>query len=387
MGNPMTILWIVPMTIDENPLYCVKNEYAKAIKKQGYYISTIVGFNKYRPFLDGFSNVKYYKIRKLNFLYKIIYHFVLQIETIRSNVDVIIFGINAAHLIPIAKLGMSLHKRKILVLDVRTVPVDVKPSLKGIIQLLRYKLAIKIADKFCNGITTITPLLAETIRPKLRRLKNKIGYFSTGVNFELFNPENAVSLKDKLGLSGKFVLIYHGTLSPNRGLQNVVKAVANLRNEIKNLVFLLVGDGEAKSQILRLSKSLNISDRIIVTGQVPYNQVPSYIKSSDLGILPLPNIEWWNVSSPIKLKEYLAMQLPVIATDIPAHRNVIKHTGGAILIPDNSVDTISSAIKNFYQSRILQYDMRSRNQLEKIISYKTETKKLLKFLEKLKCTQ
>ena len=49
----------------------------------------------------------------------------------------------------------------------------------------------------------------------------------------------ALLIRDKLGLNDKFVILYHGDLSPNRGIQNVVAAVALSIAKIPDLVVLL----------------------------------------------------------------------------------------------------------------------------------------------------
>jgi glycosyltransferase involved in cell wall biosynthesis len=141
---------------------------------------------------------------------------------------------------------------------------------------------------------------------------------------------------------------------------------------------MVIGTGTGLSELKKITRKLGLEKNVIFTGGVPFSTIPNYIKTADIGIIPLPAIDWWNVSSPIKLKEYLAMQLPVIATDIPAHRFVVEKTGGATLIEDNSPQNIAQAIIGFYQHRKTTYPMKTREALSKIISFKSQA---IRFIE------
>ena len=225
-------------------------------------------------------------------------------------------------------------------------------------------------------------MLGNTLKGKLRKLKN-IGYFQTGVNFRMFDPVKSNSLRTSLGLKGRFIVFYHGVLSPNRGLQNSVKAIHFCKQKIPNILFMIVGTGSAEKELVNITKELDLEENVLFTGGVPFNEIPNYITTADVGIIPLPGIDWWNVSSPIKLKEYLAMQLPVIATDITAHRLVIKKTGGATLIENNEPKNIAEAILAFHENRDTTYPVKKREELYDIISFNSQAIRLIDYIHSL----
>jgi glycosyltransferase involved in cell wall biosynthesis len=70
-----------------------------------------------------------------------------------------------------------------------------------------------------------------------------------------------------------------------------------------------------------------------------------------VGILPFQDWHGWNVSSPIKLFEYLACGKPVVVTDIPAHRNVLKDAEFAFWARQSSPEHIAGAIRQAYERR------------------------------------
>ena len=388
----MKILWLNPLNVTKNLssisqkdfMVSKNNEIARSIKLIGHDIAGVFCFIKEKAEMNGFSNAIYFQLRKPRWLYVLLYHLKMLTFAINHKYDVILFGVHSSHLIFFLRLFFSLKSHKsTLVLDIRSVPVDLKKDIRSRIELFRYYSSLKLADYFCDGITCITPMLGDTLKPKLKKLKEKLGYFQTGVNFKIFDPSNSLSLKKVLNLDHKFILLYHGVLSPNRGLQDVIRAVALCKSNIPNILFMIVGTGAGELELMQMTKELKLEKNILFTGAVSIEQIPGFIKSADVGIIPLPAIEWWNVSSPIKLKEYLAMQLPVIATDIPAHRLVVEKAGGATLIKSNEAEYIAKAILDFYNYRKTIFPMKPRKDLFDLISFKSQSLKFIEYVSKI----
>ena len=360
------------------------NEIARSFREIGHKIKAVVSLNNQPINMDGFSDVCFFRTLKLGWIDKFLYHIKMLYVALNDEYDIALFSVHSSHLIPFLKIGsMTRGRRPFLVLDIRTVPVDLVNNFRSRFELFRYNFSVKIADLFCDGITCITPMLGATLEPKLKKFRKKIGYFQTGVNFNLFDPSKSLSLKSSLGIENKFIVFYHGVLSPNRGLQNVIKAIDICRETISNILFMIVGNGKAEPELKSITKELDLLENVKFTGGIPFEIIPSYIATADVGIIPLPAIDWWNVSSPIKLKEYLAMQLPVIATDIPAHRHVVENTGGATLIKDNEPQNIAQAVLAFYKSRRTTYPMKTRKDLYGLISFNSQALKFIEYVNKL----
>ena len=95
----------------------------------------------------------------------------------------------------------------------------------------------------------------------------------------------------------------------------------------------MVGDGNHRSSLEKLSRELGIQNAVIFTGKVPYFDVPLFIAASDICLCPVPPLSIYLVSSPTKLFEYMVMKKPVIANEeIPEQKEVIKESNGGILV-------------------------------------------------------
>jgi glycosyltransferase involved in cell wall biosynthesis len=247
----------------------------------------------------------------------------------------------------LAKAGLIRTK---FVLDIRSCPVDLTGARYSVSRG-RYELAIRCAKLFYDGITVITELYQQDVSSRFGINKERIGVWSSGVAADLFDPAGVDKLcvegiKSRLGVYDRTVIMYHGVLSAFRGLQDAVKALALLRAEgHDNAALVFVGDGPAIAEIRSLAKEHGLSDVVKLVDSVPHEEVPSWVAACDAGMLPFPRSKWWEMSSPLKLLEYLAMEKPVVLTDLPAHRAVMGDAKCAFYLEDSSPVTVARGIR------------------------------------------
>ncbi len=140
--------------------------------------------------------------------------------------------------------------------------------------------------------------------------KEKVNAISDGVDNTLFTPpssahrkENA-ELKEKLGIRGR-IAFYHGKIAKMYSLSQLVYALKATSKKIPDLHLLLVGDGDDVHRIKELAKNLNIENRIVITGALPHEEIPRYVRLADVCILPFN-------SGALKIWEWCACGRPII---------------------------------------------------------------------------
>lgn len=244
------------------------------------------------------------------------------------------------------------------VLDVRSTPVETI-GLRGFLQRFWFSVSVVTAKKLFDGITIITPLMKEEICNNFDINPDDVGVWTSGVSDSLFDPEISVpeglKLKRQLGLSGKFVVLYHGVFSATRGLTETIEATRILRQRHPNIVLFLLGTGPFISALRTLILACDLKDNVLVHNPVDQSEVPQFIGMCDVCIAPLPHHAYWRFQCPLKLLESLAMEKVVVASDIPAHRLVIGDKRCGIYI--SSVNPIEIV-------RSLEYAFHNRNKLE-----------------------
>jgi glycosyltransferase involved in cell wall biosynthesis len=375
----LKVHWLIPLTVDKVFQFTSKNELARSFCALGHEMSTTVAYNKEKIPLDGFSQVEYVKMRSGSFFDVLKFHLRMILSIWRTDADVVLLGFPTAHLLLPGRLSRLGRKRPLFVLDIRTIPVDISEGIRGVLEKLRFRFGVWLSNIFCDGITVITEALGEYIRKMIPRLLNRMGVWTSGVQLEHFSRKGP-DMRAYLGLENKKILFYHGVLSPNRGLQNAMLAVGLLKEKMPDLFFLLVGEGEGRCELENLAAELGLKDSVKFTGKVPYREICSYIRTADCGILPFPGISWWEVSSPIKLMEYLAAGIPIVATDIKAHRRVMEKTGGIRLAENNQAGTLARCIS---EAMTVPTNPVELGVLEDNISWNSQAEKLTSFLTRL----
>jgi glycosyltransferase involved in cell wall biosynthesis len=287
-------------------------------------------------------------------MFTIFLFFYLPIFVVFSKPDVVIMEPYVHILSAIPQLLISRFKKVKSVLDVRSTPVETT-GFRGFQQKFWFSVSILTAKKLFDGMTIITPSMKKEVCNRFNIDPAKVGVWTSGVSDSLFNPQNLISesaeLKRKLGLTGKFVVFYHGVFSATRGLQETIKAMKILKHRYSNAVFFLLGTGPIVSDLQALIQKEDLQDNVIIHNPIDHLEVPKFVGMSDVCIVPLPDHSYWRFQSPLKLLEYLAMEKVVILTDIPAHRAVIGEAKCGIYISSVRPMEIANAIEYVYLNK------------------------------------
>lgn len=251
--------------------------------------------------------------------------------------------------LPLAK--SSAHRNIPFVLDVRTCPTNLR-GLGGVWRQSQYQLGIRLAHRYFQGITVITPRLRREISDQFGIDPARIGQWSSGASVDLFDPARVKAVsRAQFGLQDRFVVMYHGVFRPDRGIEETILAVSKLAGAGYPIGLFILGDGPLSARLAEAVRNESAESYITIHEAVAYRNVPSYVALSDIGVnVPNPRVAWWQPQSFLKVMEYLSMERPVILSDIEAHRDVAPSTC-AEYVSDNAPGTIASAILKLYRQR------------------------------------
>lgn len=140
------------------------------------------------------------------------------------------------------------------------------------------------------------------------------------VDLERFAPlTRDEQLRATLGLADAFVLGYVSNLShPREGQEGMIRALPVLRRQGVNAKVLLVGDGKRRAEMETLAEKLGVREHVIFTGGVPFTDVAAYYAQIDLFVVPRINERAGRLVSPMKPYEAMAMEIPLLVSDLPA---------------------------------------------------------------------
>jgi glycosyltransferase involved in cell wall biosynthesis len=217
--------------------------------------------------------------------------------------------------------------------------------------------------------------------------ENRIDFIPNGASLKTFYklPDNQVKLeKRKLGIEGKFTLCYSGSL--NQGMNDVksfVPIMEKLRNE-KDIVLLLVGDGENRNEIKSDAQAGNLENiRFIPTQDL--ESLNRILNASDLAIIPRKHmLKGGSGGYPVKMFENWAVENPVVlcADDHTEERQLLENIKGGIAIDPGDFQSVADAVLRFMHDDKLRVEcgVNGRRKVEESFSRESSTRKLSEIL-------
>ncbi len=172
---------------------------------------------------------------------------------------------------------------------------------------------------------------------------NRVVVLPNGVDIHRFCPElDGKPVRHALGIDEAFVIGFAGSLKQWHGVDSLLAASACLPDSL-SWKLLIVGDGPMRESLAGQAASLGISDRVIFTGPVPYDQMPAYLAAMDVAVAPYPALDNFYFS-PLKLFEYMAMARPVITPALGQIAEVVVHQENGWLYPPGDIGALSDAL-------------------------------------------
>ncbi len=180
--------------------------------------------------------------------------------------------------------------------------------------------------KHFSAITTSTPF----IRDRFLKINNN----SIDINnFPIINDFPIISFNKK-----KNQLCYVGGLSENRGTLSLIKSLSNIDSKL-----VLAGNFE-NNELLEKCKTLNEWSKVKFVGYVNRAEISSILSESRIGMVNLKPLVNYIDALPVKMFEYMASGIPVIASNFPLWANIIKTNNCGICVDPNNEKDISNAI-------------------------------------------
>lgn len=197
----------------------------------------------------------------------------------------------------------------------------------------------------------------------------------------LFRPSG--SLESILVPRDGFVLLYAGTVTGIYSLDLVVRAVADLREQIPGLRFRILGEGDDVPRLRSIAQELGAEDAVEFVGDVPFSKVPEYIAQSNVGISTLKLDPLTDKCFNNKAGEYVAMGLPCISTRTTAVEGHFPE-GVIRLVEPGDLQSLKDAIVELYANPGRRREMSSRGlEFSKKSNWSTEKLKYIELMESL----
>ncbi len=217
--------------------------------------------------------------------------------------------------------------RKPLIVTVHGSDILVEPSTGYGIRLEgRYDASVR---KVLQNADAVIAASKATFNEASKIVKSveKVHLISNGVDTNRFNPNlDSSGLKRKLGLNKQFVVFSLRSHEPKYGLEYLVRSVPIVTKQRNDIIFVIGGDGSLRKYHEKLAFELGVGEKIMFTGKISSDDVPSYYALSDIVVVPSLQEAFG-----LAVSEAMACGKPVIGSDV----------GG---IPDQIIDGFSGLL-------------------------------------------
>lgn len=154
--------------------------------------------------------------------------------------------------------------------------------------------------------------------------------------------------------AGRKIVLFSGLISHDRGVEVAIDAIARLRAKRPGrYALLIVGEGPMKAELAAKVHALGLDDDVHLAGWMDYAKLPDVVLHSDVGILPFHDCDHIRASLANKLFEYMALGLPIIASDIPVQTRIVKDAGCGLVFAPRDADGFAEAIERLCEDAAL----------------------------------
>ncbi len=161
--------------------------------------------------------------------------------------------------------------------------------------------------------------------------------------------------------SDAIVLLCVGRMVPKKGFDYLIRAMAASPLQGRNLVAVMVGDGDDKAAWQNLAAELGVADQIRWTGNIPKDRIPVYYNMADVLVMP-------SVSKPadglnVCVLDAMSCEKPVVGANVAGNPLAIINGKTGLIVPEQDVQTLAHALALLADSPELRASMGAAGRL------------------------
>ena len=234
--------------------------------------------------------------------------------------------------------------------------------------------AERLSYRLSDVVLVTTDSYREVALSRGRKLADDVFVVRNAPDLTFFRP---VEPDPELRKGATFVIGYMGIIGHQDGVDHTLRALATLKARRADWRAVFVGEGEALAEMRQLCRQLGLDDLVEFAGWRSGDQLVSALSSFDVCVAPNPRTPLNDVSTMVKLLEYMAMSKPVAAYDLRETRRVAADA--AIYATADDPASLADAIGRLLDDEELRSQMGAigRERIETVLSREEATKRLL----------
>lgn len=162
-----------------------------------------------------------------------------------------------------------------------------------------------------------------------------------GINEQIFHPKiDGSTIRQQYGFDpDTVVIVFVGSFQPYHRVDWLLEAFSRVQS-VRKARLLLVGAGREQAAAESLCQRLGLDERVVFTGHVNYDDVPTYIAAGDVAIMPATN----TYGNPMKVYEYMALGKAVLAPNQETIVEIGTHDKDIYTFEPENIDSMAAAL-------------------------------------------
>jgi glycosyltransferase involved in cell wall biosynthesis len=197
------------------------------------------------------------------------------------------------------------------------------------------------------------------------------------------------AMRRELGLGARPVLLYHGALSPGRGIEATLAAMPLLPPEV---AFVILGNGSLAPVLAARREDRELADRVFLHPAVPPRELLDWVVDADL-VMVLQATRGselnFRLSTPNKLFEAMMSGVPVVVSPFAVMRDIVEREGIGVLADPSDIDGIATTIGSLLgdPATLRQCSERARRAARTTYNWDRQAERLLSLYERVLATR
>ncbi len=196
-------------------------------------------------------------------------------------------------------------------------------SLQHRVEKISNGKALRNADK----IFVVNESIKKIMIKEYKIDEEKIIIIPNGIDTKFF--------KNKIKNKQNPILVFSGVMYYHRGIDVLLESISKVILKIPNIRVILLGDGPEMEKLQGITEKMNLTKIVEFKGWIDRKEIPHYLANSSIGIGPLTLTEVTKNALPIKILEYMASSLPIIAKIGTLSEDILKDNKNGFFIKDS----------------------------------------------------
>ena len=271
-----------------------------------------------------------------------------------SNYDFILTIFHPFHLVPKAAVACGQKQNVPVIIKIDDAIYEKSSGFKSIQRRI---------EKIVNSKTLRKASRILVSNESTRNLVSKYYKISTDKISIIPNGVNNANFYSSMEPSNQ--IIFSGVMYYHRGVDVLLESVSTVIQKIPDVQFVMLGSGPEMEKLIEFTKKNNLSRNVKFLGWVDKKQIPEYLAKSAIGIGPLRVTEVTKDALPIKVLEYMASYLPILAVNGTLSSDILKDGENGYFVKDANelAEKIIYLLQN--QKTRIEMGQKSRDIVEK----------------------